>query len=70
MLKVDIEYMKSYIETKGIKQKFIAKEIGMEESKLSLSLLGKRKLEAGEYASVCKILEVSMDTFIKKEKGE
>lgn len=70
MLKVDLEYMKLYIKNKGIKQKFIAKEIGIEANKLSLSLIGKRKLEVGEYAGICKVINAPMETFIKDEGGK
>jgi hypothetical protein len=35
-----------------------------------MSLLGKRKFEAGEYADVCKALNVSMTKFIKNGMAE
>lgn len=57
--------MKTYIENTGVKQKAIAYKAGLVESKLSLSLQGKRKLEAGEYASICNALGVPMNKFLK-----
>lgn len=67
---VDVQEMKSYIETCGLKQKAIAEKSGLDESKLCMSLQGKRKFEAGEYADVCKVLKVSMTRFIKPRKPD
>lgn len=62
---VDVQEMKSYIDASGIKQKVIAGKAGLDESKLCLSLQGKRKFEAGEYADVCKAIGVPMTRFVK-----
>ena len=71
---VDIKEMKSYIEDSGMKQKAVAEKSGLDESKLCMSLQGKTKLEAGEYANICKALRVPMTQFIKPRlpdgKGE
>lgn len=65
MLGVNVQEIKDYIERIGIKQKAIAEKAGIDESKLSLSLAGKRKLEAGEYAGICLAINVPMDKFLK-----
>lgn len=64
-MSVDVNEIKAYIEKSGFKQKAIAEKSGIEESKLCLSLQGKRKLEAGEYANICNALGVPMTTFVK-----
>lgn len=60
----------SYIDVSGIKQKAIAEKCGLDESKLCMSLQGKRKFEAGEYADVCKALKVPMTRFVKQSVPE
>jgi transcriptional regulator with XRE-family HTH domain len=65
---VDVQEMKRYIESLGIKQKTVAENSGLDETKLCLSLQGKRKFEAGEYASVCKALNLPMTKFIKPKE--
>lgn len=62
---VDVLEMKDYIELLGIKQKAVAEKSGLDEHKLCMSLQGKRKFEAGEYASVCKALGLPMTQFVK-----
>lgn len=64
---VDVREIKTYIEHSGLKQKAIAEKSGIGETKLSMSLQGKRKLEAGEYASICNILNVPMTMFVKPQ---
>lgn len=74
MLGVNVQEIKEYIDSSGMKQKAVAERAGLDECKLSLSLLGKRKLEAGEYAGICMALGVPMDKFLRpralEEKGE
>ncbi|CUO85866.1 Uncharacterised protein [[Eubacterium] contortum] len=65
MFEVDVEAMKNYLDEVGLKQKPIAIKSGLDECKFSLALQGKRKLEAGEYASVCKSIGVPMRKFLK-----
>lgn len=62
---VDVELIKEYFRKTGIKQKVIAEKSGIGESKLSMVLQGKRKLEAGEYAGLCDALGVPLKTFVK-----
>lgn len=70
---VDVNEIKEYIEKAGLKQKTVAEKAGMDDVKLCMALQEKRKLEAGEYATLCKVLGVPMTTFVKPkipdEKG-
>lgn len=65
MFEVDIEEIKSFICKSGLKQKSISQRSGISEVALSLILQGKRKCEAGEYASLCKTLKVNPNKFLK-----
>ena len=62
---IDARDIKEYIERSGLKQKAVAEKSGLDESKLCMSLQGKRKLEAGEYANICSVLGVPMTMFVK-----
>lgn len=64
-MSVDAGEIKSYIERSGLKQKVVAEKSGLDEYKLCMSLQGKRKLEAGEYANICSALGVPMTMFVK-----
>lgn len=66
MLEVDVLKIKNKIDDLGIKQKTIADRTGISESKLSLSLQEKRKLSAGEYASICIFLKADFKEFLKE----
>lgn len=67
---IDVNEIKLYIERSGFKQKAIAEKSGLDESKLCMSLQGKRKLEAGEYANICSVLGVPMTMFVKPKIPE
>ena len=69
MLGVDIDGLKTFIREKGLKQNVIANRAGFSESQLSQILQEKRKLEAGEYASLCKALDTPMERFLIKKTG-
>lgn len=62
---LDIVGLKSFIDEKGIKQKTISEKSGIPEVQMCLILQGRRKCEAGEYASICSVLDVPMHTFVK-----
>lgn len=66
-MSVDVGEIKSYIERSGFKQKAVAEKSGLDEYKLCMSLQGKRKLEAGEYANICSALGVPMTMFVKSQ---
>ena len=61
---IDARDIKAYIERSGFKQKAVAEKSGLNEFKLCMSLQGKRKLEAREYASICSALGVPMTMFV------
>mgnify|MGYP004652038625 CR=1 FL=1 len=65
MLGLDISGIKKYIDDSGLKQKSVAEKAGLDEVKFCLILQGKRKLEASEYANLCKAIGVSMNKFLK-----
>lgn len=65
---VDISEIKSYINKIGIKQKVIAEKIGMTDTQFSAVINGNRKLEAGEYASLCNVLNVPFDKFVRNKE--
>ena len=67
---IDVNEIKLYIERSGFKQKAITEKSGLDESKLCMSLQGKRKLEAGEYANICSVLGVPMTMFVKPKMPE
>lgn len=56
--------IKTYLENNYISKKLIADKTGMTQNAVSLSLNGKRKLTADEYVSICKALNVPLDTFL------
>lgn len=70
MLEVNVEKIKDKIDEMGLKRKFISAQIGVTESKLSLLLSGKRKIEASEYANICKVLNVPMSEFFVTEENK
>jgi transcriptional regulator with XRE-family HTH domain len=53
-----------YLFNNGIRQKFVSEKTGIQQSKLSLSLYGKRKIPIEEYVLICKALNVPLDKFI------
>lgn len=65
MFVLDSEEMKKYVESSGIKQKAISEKSGLSESALSLILQGKRRCEIGEYATICDVLGVNTNKFLK-----
>ncbi len=65
MFVLDSEEMKKYVESSGIKQKAISEKAGLSESALSLILQGKRRCEIGEYATICHVLGVNTDKFLR-----
>jgi len=64
---LDSEKMKKFIESSGLKQKAISEKSGISESALSLILQGKRRCEIGEYATICGVLGVNTDYFLKPQ---
>lgn len=65
MFEIDMTAVKEFVKEMGIKQKVISQKSGIPEARLSLILQGKRKCEAGEYASICNILGVNPNKFLR-----
>ena len=55
--------IKRHMDSRGIKQRYVAKKAGIEEPKLSAILNGKRKIQAEEYFSICNALKIPLETF-------
>jgi DNA-binding Xre family transcriptional regulator len=62
--------IKKHLEENGIKHMYIAKLLGITESKLSLMLGGKRKISLEEYEFICYVLGVGVDKFMQPKKLE
>lgn len=58
------ENIDRYLECNGIMKKFVAEKTGMTQSAVTQSLSGKRKLTADEYISICRALDVPLETFL------
>lgn len=54
-----------YLKSKGISQSFLSRKIGMNTSKLNLSLNGKRRLSLDEYESICWALGLGAEAFLE-----
>ena len=54
-----------YLKSKGISQSFLSRKIGMNASKLNLSLNGKRRLSLEEYESICWALGLGVEAFLE-----
>lgn len=70
MFVLDSGEMKKFIESSGLKQKSISEKAGISETALSLILQGKRRCEIGEYATICCVLGVNTDKFLKKKSPD
>lgn len=68
MYQFDHEALKAEIDSFGMKQKAVAMKAGIKENHFCLILSGKRKCEAGEYISLCKVLEVNPWAYMKEER--
>ena len=55
--------IKDYITKNGIKQRYVAEQAGLSENKFSLMMRGKRQINAEEYLSICKALNVQPSFF-------
>lgn len=53
--------LRRYIMDKGLTQATLAMRVGMTPTQLNLVLKKRRKLEAGEFISLCVVLGVSME---------
>lgn len=56
--------IKTYLDNKGIKYKFISKETGIPINILSPMLNCKRKISVEEYLKICQALNVDANFFV------
>lgn len=57
-----------YLESKGIKQSFVAEKSKIDPKILSRILRGERACRADEYISICWAIDVPLDTFAEKKE--
>ena len=57
--------IRAYLRETGRSQTWLSEQIGISTSKLSLALLGKRRMTFEEYELICGALGVDTNTFIK-----
>lgn len=55
--------IKQYLQDNGISQTHVAEKIGMTRLKMNQALNGNRKVYAEELLAICKVLNVSPETF-------
>lgn len=64
------ENIKKIIEEKGLKQKYVAKKMGMSESSFSACINEKKIIRPEHIQKICNILEVTPNELINtKQKG-
>ena len=66
MIRVKVEAIDNYLNSNGIKQKFVSDQTGISTNALTLTLNNKRKLLADEYIKICNVLGVPYDFFVDK----
>lgn len=59
-----------YLESRGIKQSFVAERAKIKQNILSRILRGERSCRAEEYINICKAISVPLDTFVEREGEE
>ena len=64
------ENIAAYVKQNGIKQNFIADNIGISPSVVSQLLNGDREISAEEYISICDLFRVSCDFFVNYPKEQ
>ena len=62
--------IKSYIDDRQLSQKIIAANMGIQESKLSLILNGKRRMSVDDYESICRAMAVDPARFYQESKDD
>ena len=58
------------IKEKGLKQGYVAKELGMTDKTMSEIIHGKRKLSAEELIGICMVLGISTDIFLPNQSEQ
>jgi transcriptional regulator with XRE-family HTH domain len=59
-----------YLESKGIKQSFVAEKAKIRQNILSRILRGERACRADEYINICRVIDVPLDMFTEEKEGE
>lgn len=59
------EKIKAFINERGIKQAFIAEQVGITTVALSNMLNGNQKIDALTFHDICKVLRVPMEQFFE-----
>lgn len=62
-----VKKIKLYLVEHNLQQKWLANKIGMDNDKLCMTLNGKRKMSAEEFAKIIVALQVPAETFIKEK---
>lgn len=57
--------IKKHLDANGIKQRFLAKESGIPEKRLSFILTGRIQMRVDDYIDICQALNVSLEYFKK-----
>lgn len=57
--------IKKYLDENGISQTYLSKKTGIELPKLNLALNGNRRFTFQEYETICWVLNVNTDKFLK-----
>ena len=57
--------IKNYLEQNGISQAHVSRKTGIETAKLNMALNGSRRLTLDEYSSICFVLGVDTNYFLK-----
>lgn len=59
------KFVKDYIKANGVKQKYVAKEMGYTETKFSQLINGRKPLQIEDLIKICKYFNISANKFIK-----
>ena len=59
--------IKEYMASKGIKQTFVADQVGITNARLSEILNKGRSIDCETYYKICKALNVPLETFLEGE---
>ncbi len=55
------EFIVDYISSHGIKQTYISEKTGIPKAAISSMLIGKRKILADEFISICSVLDIPQE---------
>ena len=59
-----------YIKETGIRQSFIARNVGLSDNAVSLICNGRRKMSADEFVKVCQVIGKTPNDFMEVEETE